>query len=110
MQKTNYITEIIILIVWFLPIFFAPQFEGFVEYGFGLAFAKASYVIPVLLGAALFASMILLSKNISAIKYGLALLLFIYGHTLLLDVGEYVQVIYFSLYALVVHLIGYNYL
>lgn len=107
--KAKYITNGIIFIVWFLPIFFAPQFEGFVEYGFGLAFAKASYVIPVFLGTVFFVSMILSRKNILASKYGLALLLFMYGHTLLSDVGKYEQVLYFSLYALVVHLVGYSY-
>lgn len=109
MRKTNHTTNIIIFIAWFMPIFGAPQVQGFREYGLDLFYAKALYVCPVLLGAAFFASVILLGKKISLNRYALALLLFIYGHSLLSDVSEYAQVFYFSLYALVVCLIGYNY-
>ena len=95
--------------MWFLPIFFAPQFEGFTKYGIDLVYAKVFYVLPVILGVGIFGGAILLKKNIIANKYGLALILFIYGHSLLSNVGKFEEVIYFSLYALMVHFIGYNY-
>jgi len=109
MRETSHTTKIIIFIAWLFPIFFIPQVQGFLNYGWDVAYAKTAYVLPVFLGVAFFVPLILLGKKMPVNRYALALLLFIYGHTLLSDVGEYVQVFYFALYGLVVHLIGYNY-
>ncbi|MFC1652368.1 hypothetical protein ACFL3F_01480 [Planctomycetota bacterium] len=107
-KKTS-IRNIIIFAIWFLPIFFAPQSQGFLQYGLGLSLAKASYVIPVILGIFFLAHVFFKGANVLVNKYGFALLLFIYAHTFFSDVGECSQVFYFLMYGAFVHIIGYNY-
>lgn len=106
-KSNQHITDIMILIGWLVPIFVSPQYGRFEFAGWNVIYVKI-----VLAGAPIicWAYFMLFLKNSSVVnKYAIALLLFIYIHALLSDVTEYAQILFFALYAFVVHMIGYNY-
>ncbi len=107
-QKSNQkLTNIVILMGWMGPIIASQQYGRFEIHGVSTVYVKLMLSLSIIMCLAYF--ILFLKKHNAANKYALALLLFIYIHALLSNVTEYTQVIFYAVYAYLVHMIGYNY-
>ena len=94
-------TQLVIFLAWFLPIIASASYER-------IDADVINYTIVLSIVTGLFFLFVVLRiNNVSKNTY--YVLLFIYGFAWLSDLNEYTEIIVFSSYALLAHLIGYNF-
>ena len=94
-------TQLVIFLAWFLPIIASASYER-------IDADVINYTIVLSIATGLFFLFVVLRiNNVSKNTY--YVLLFIYGFAWLSDLNEYTEIIVFSSYALLAHLIGYNF-
>ena len=98
---THLRSKIIFMISWFIPILASSLYER-VDHNV----VNLTMVASILLGLVYF---ILIKNKVLVNANSLMLIILVYGFALFSSISEYTEIIFFISYALLVHLISYNY-